>query len=194
MNVACIRIVKISFAFLWFFLPFFSEQHFWIIPTLSTRPRFLSPSFCFQLPIKARAFLCLSSSIFYWTITMFFPQVSSILTIHLHNPSNSPRKAREETTSFTLPWLGINDSTTFFKQCIMSKATTGNSLSPTKIQPNFPSTIEEHNTYFIRFKANFSIKGRLFYFYSKNRLSSIFPQKILESPECTKLFNFLGQD
>lgn len=171
----------------------FSEEHFRIIPALSTRPRFLSPSSCFRLPLKARAFPCLSSPIFHRTITMFFPHVFSILTIHPHNPSNNPRKAREETTSFTLHQLGINDSTTFFKPCIMSNATTGESSSPSKIQSHFTSKLEEHNTDFIRFETNFSTKAGRFYFYSKNRLSSIFLQNLIESQECTKPFNFMGK-
>lgn len=140
----------------------FSEEHFRIIPALSTRPRFLSQPSCFRLPFKARVFLCLRSPIFHRTITMFFQHVSSILTIHPHNPSNSPRKAREESTSFTLHQLGTNDSTTFFKPCIKSNATTGESSSPSKIQSHFTSKIEEHNTDFIRFETNFSTKAGCF--------------------------------
>ena len=171
----------------------FSEEDFWIIPALSTRPRFLSPSSCFRLSIKARVILCLSAPIFSRTITMFFPHVSSILTIHLHNPPNWARKAREETTSFTLGRPCANDSTTFFKGCIMSKPATGDSSWRSKIQSHFTSKIEEHNTDFIRFERKFSTKAGLFYFYSKNRLSSIFPRKLIEIQYRPKSFNFMGR-
>lgn len=136
----------------------FWEKYFWIIPCWWTRPRFLSTSSSFKLHTNRQVILPLHASFFIPTITMFFQHVSSILTIHLHNPPNKPQKARHQTTSITATYCGNTDSTTFFAWCIMSKPITEGTSMRSRIQDHFTSKIGECNTYFIKNQTWFFTK------------------------------------